>query len=101
MDYLEKIQERLPDLQALCARYQVRELSLFGSALRADFNAESDLDFLVEFKPQSSIGLFELAGMQLDLQKLFHRKVDLVPKKGLKHNFRSDVLSQARLIYAG
>ena len=101
MAYLQGVQEKLPELRDLCAKYHVRELAIFGSALRADFGGDSDLDFLVEFQPNSPIGLFELAGMQLDLQELFGRRVDLIPKKGLKSTMRDKVLSEAQLLYAG
>jgi len=48
------IQERINDLAALCAKYRVRQLALFGSALGEEFDpATSDLDFLVEFYPMT------------------------------------------------
>lgn len=40
----------------VCRRYGVRELAIFGSALRDEFGVESDVDFLVEFDPQARIG---------------------------------------------
>jgi len=52
MGILPEIAKHLPRLQELCKEYQVQELSLFGSALRADFRPDSDLDFLVEFGPE-------------------------------------------------
>ncbi len=84
----------------LCKKYKVRELSLFGSRARGDFTAESDYDFLVDFLPEASIGLFEFAGMQVDLEELLGQKVDLVPKDGLKPRIRDRVLSEAKNIYA-
>jgi predicted nucleotidyltransferase len=101
MPYLEEVREKLPQLRALCTKYRVKELSLFGSAVRSDFNSESDLDFLVDFLPNSGIGLFEFAGMEQDLEDLFGRKVDLIPKKGLKPLIKDNVLGEAHLLYAG
>jgi hypothetical protein len=100
MPYPEQIREKLPELRNICVKYHVRKLALFGSALRPNFTPESDLDFLVEFDQNASIGLFELAGMQMDLEQLFGRKIDLVPKKGLRPALQ-DVLSEAQLVYAG
>jgi uncharacterized protein len=100
MPYPEQIGKKLPELRNICAKYHVRKLALFGSALRSNFTAESDLDFLVEFDQDAAIGLFELAGMQMDLEELFGRKIDLVPKKGLKPALQ-DALSEAQLVYAG
>lgn len=101
MPYLQEVREKLPPLRALCTKYRVKELSLFGSAVRSDFNSQSDLDFLVEFLPNAGIGLFEFAGMEQDLEDLFGRKVDLITKKGLKPLIRDTVLSEAQLLYAG
>ena len=100
MSYLDQIRARLPEVRSICAKYHVRELSIFGSVLRPEFSTSSDLDFLVEFEPQAAIGLLELAGMQLELQALFGRNVDLVPKKGLKPALKN-VLNEAHLLYAG
>lgn len=84
----------------LCRRFQVRELCLFGSALTENFSAESDVDFLVEFQPQAKIGLLALARMQRELSDLLHRRVDLVPKRGLKAGIRAAVVGRAEVLYA-
>lgn len=85
---------------ALCERYHVRELSLFGSALRDDFGPESDYDFLVSFQPDAQVSLFEVGGLQYDLQCLMGRKVDLVQKDGLRNPYRKQsILETAQVIY--
>jgi predicted nucleotidyltransferase len=84
----------------LCQRYQVRELSLFGSAARGEMRPESDIDLLVEFLPTAQIDLVDYAGLMLDLSRLLGRKVDLVSKNGLKPLIRDTVLEEARLVYA-
>ncbi len=92
----------LPELEIkkLCQHYRVRELALFGSVLRDDFNVGSDIDVLVEFEPEAQIGFITLSRMQRELANLFHRPVDLVPKGGLKPQIRQNVLSSAQVIYA-
>jgi uncharacterized protein len=87
-------------LEQLCQRYGIQELALFGSALTGHFAAESDLDILVTFKPQARPGFLTLAQVQRDLEGLFGRRVDLVPKGGLKPAIRDDVLATARILYA-
>src|SRR4051794_40875523 len=87
-------------LADLCRRYQVRELSLFGSAVRGEMRPDSDIDLLVEFLPTADVGLVEHAGLMLDFSRLLGRKVDLVSKNGLKPRIRSSVLADARLVYA-
>ncbi len=90
----------LTEIAALCRRYRVRELPLFGSALRDDFGRESDLDFLVLFDPDAEIGFLELVRMQRELTGLVGRPVDLVPKEGLEPVIRDEVLASARVVYA-
>lgn len=84
----------------LCRRYQVRELSLFGSAARGEMRPDSDIDLLVEFLPDAQVDLVDYAGLMLDLSRLVGRKVDLVSKNGLKPLIRNSVLEEARLVYA-
>jgi len=86
-------------LEALCRRYKVRELSIFGSAIRADFRADSDIDLLVQFDPSARIGFLALAALQRELSDLLGRKVDLVPKDGLKPLIRDSVVSGAKVLY--
>ncbi|MHB0876447.1 MAG: nucleotidyltransferase family protein [Anaerolineae bacterium] len=87
-------------LAEICRRYEVSELSVFGSVLRDDFRETSDIDVLVEFEPDASIGLIEYVRLQRELSELFGRKVDLVSKQGLKPLIREHVLAQARMVYA-
>ena len=84
----------------ICSRYGVRELSAFGSAVTGGFSETSDIDLLVEFQPDAKIGFIALARMQRELSALFQRKVDLVPKSGLKAAIRQAVISSAELLYA-
>ncbi|MBI3794588.1 MAG: nucleotidyltransferase family protein [Nitrospinae bacterium] len=95
-----KIDLPLNSIAEICKRYQVRELSIFGSAVREDFTAKSDVDFLVEFKPEASIGFLELAGMNIELSELLGRPVDLVSKNGLSPVIRDVVLESAKVFYA-
>ena len=88
------------NLADLCRRYRVRELSLFGSAVRGEMRADSDIDLLVEFFPDAGIDLVDYAGLMLVLSRLLGRKVDLVSKNGLKPLIRASVLQESRLLYA-
>ena len=84
----------------LCRRYQVRELALFGSAVRGEQNADSDMDFLVEFEPEVRVGFLTLSSLSRELSALMRCSVDLVPKAGLKKTVREQVLAEAEVIYA-
>ena len=87
-------------IAAFCRRYGVRELSLFGSALRDGFRADSDIDLLVEFEPDAPVGFMTLSRMQRELSTMLGRRVDLVPKGGLKAPIRQSVLDSAEVLYA-
>lgn len=87
-------------IRELCHRYHVRELAIFGSALRLDFSETSDIDLLVEFEPEARVGFLTLSKMQRELSAIFHRPVDLVPKGGLKPKIRDEVLSNVQVLYA-
>ena len=71
-------------LDALCRRWRVRELLLFGSALRDDFTAESDLDLVVDFLPGAEPTLWELAALAAELEALTGRRVDLHTLRGVE-----------------
>ncbi len=90
----------LERIATICRKYRVRELSIFGSALRADFRAESDVDLLVDFLPAHGLGLIEYLGCQEELAEVMGRRVDLVQKSGLKRLIRDEVLRTQRVIYA-
>ena len=93
----------MEEIAAICRRYHVQELSLFGSALRDDFRVDSDLDFLVVFEPGAKVGLFEFFELQHDLQALLGREVDLVSKAGVERSEnwirRRAILSHYESIY--
>lgn len=87
-------------LAALCRRYRVIELSLFGSSARGDAREDSDVDVLVRFEPSTPVGFVWMGQLQGDLSDLFGREVDLVPKDGLKLRIREAVLAEAKVLYA-
>ncbi len=90
----------MEDITAFCKRYHVRELALFGSAAKGKLRKGSDIDLLVEFEPDAQVGFITLSRMQRELSDLIHRKVDLVPKGGLKPILRQDILSTIKVLYA-
>lgn len=89
-----------PAIAEFCRRHQVRRLSLFGSVLREDFTAESDVDFLVEFLPGTPVTYLDLAGMEMELSDLLAgRAIDLRTPAELSPHFRQSVLANAVVQY--
>jgi predicted nucleotidyltransferase len=83
-----------------CRRNHIRRLAVFGSALRSDFDEESDIDILVEFDPQHMPGLFAVARMERELSALWGgRKVDLRTPEDLSRYFRQQVIQEAEVQY--
>jgi hypothetical protein len=82
-----------------CRRHHIRRLALFGSILREDFRADSDVDFLVEFEPGKVPSLFGIAGMEIDLSELIGRKADLRTAEDLSRYFRDEVIRTGEVQY--
>jgi uncharacterized protein len=91
-------------LADFCRRWKIRELALFGSALRKDFKAESDVDLLATFSETSDWGLLDHVQMQQELQALLGRKVDLISKRALAQSqnpiLPAEILNTAQVIYS-
>lgn len=87
-------------LAAVCHRYGVKELSLFGSVLRHDFTAQSDVDVLVEFNPDAPVrnfGFFRLLHALED--EVFRRRVDLVEMGTLSRYIADRVMAERKVVY--
>jgi predicted nucleotidyltransferase len=88
------------DLQAFCRAHAVRELSVFGSAVRGDFGPDSDVDVLIELAPEARVGLIALQRMRDELALIFGRPVDLLTKNGINRHIRADILRDAQVVHA-
>ncbi|MCC7361925.1 MAG: nucleotidyltransferase family protein [Anaerolineales bacterium] len=78
----------------LAAKRGARNVRVFGSIVRGEADADSDIDLLVDLEPGRS--LFDLGGLLMDLQALLGRPVDLVTEAGLRPRLRRQVLAEAR-----
>jgi predicted nucleotidyltransferase len=85
---------RLPEIDrkaiaAICRKYGVRKLSLFGSAARNELRPDSDVDLMVEFKRESKTTLFDYVHMQDALSPLFgNRPVEMTSPEILENPYR-------------
>ena len=98
------IAERREELAALCRRFHVRRLEVFGSAARGvDFGPGSDADFLLEFDPEAARDLEGFFGLQDALEQLLNRPVDLVDRRAIEasRNYirRRRILTEAVPVY--
>jgi predicted nucleotidyltransferase len=81
------------EILRVCAKYGAYNVRVFGSVARSEADEQSDLDFLVELEPGRS--LFDLGGLQYDLEQLLGSRVDVVTERGLKPRIRERVLREA------
>ena len=88
------------EIAEVCRRHQVKELAVFGSAVRGELRPDSDIDLLVDFLPEARPGLLGLSAMMRELSALLGRRVDLAVKPALKPLIRPGVLAEAQVIYA-
>ena len=77
----------------VCAKYGAHNVRVFGSVARGEADELSDIDFLIELEPGRS--LFDLGGLQYDLEQLLGCRVDVVTERGLKLRIRERVLREA------
>lgn len=80
-----------------CQRNRIRRLALFGSVLRDDFYAGSDVDLLVEFEKDVRVGL-RFFGMEQELSEILGYKVDLNTPGFISRHFRDEIFSEAGVI---
>ena len=96
-----QIQIPASEVGDLCRRNGIRKLALFGSVLTERFTDSSDVDMLVEFRPQERVGFFRLADIEEELSRLLGgRKVDLRTPLDLSRYFRDEVVRDALVVYA-
>ena len=77
------VSDHRADIENLVRRHQGRSISLFGSVARGESNSESDIDFLVDFEPTSS--LLDLIHLEEALSDLLGVEVDVVSAGALLH----------------
>ncbi len=88
-------------LAALCRKYGIRKLSLFGSAARNELTPESDIDLMVEFEPEKAPSLWSAPEMEGALSELFgKRRIELAPPGILRNPYRrKSILPDLRVLY--
>lgn len=88
-----------PDmLTSFCHQHRIVWLAIFGSVLREDFAAHSDVDVLVEFAPGVTHGLAFFT-IQDELAALLGRPIDMALPSEISHWIRDEVLGEAQVLY--
>jgi len=90
-------------LKALCEKWGIAELAVFGSVLREDFGPESDVDLLVSFRPSVRFRMLTFGEMEAEFSTLFGRRVEAVERAAVQENpnwiIRREILDSAQLLH--
>ena len=93
MSTLRFLQSKRAEILTLAAKHGASNVRLFGSILRGEDNENSDVDLLVDM--QDTRSLFDLIGLQQDLEKILGKKVDVLTENGINRHLRDRILSEA------
>ncbi|MBU2650154.1 MAG: nucleotidyltransferase family protein [Bacteroidetes bacterium] len=91
-DIIKKLNDLMP---FLIREYSVKRLGLFGSFSDNSYSDNSDIDILVEF--EKPVG-WKFLSLEIFLEEVFNRKIDLVTKNALKEHIKDKVLDQVKYI---
>lgn len=86
------LREKREEILRICAKYGARNVRIFGSVARGEADKHSDIDFLVEMEAGRS--LFDLGGLQYELEQMLGCPVDVVTERGIKARIRERVLRE-------
>ena len=90
---LAELKTKRTAILTIARRYGAREVQVFGSVVRGEADAASDVDFLVELEPGRSV--MDLGGLLMDLQKHLHCKIDVMTPAMLKPRVWERALREA------
>lgn len=93
MNTLNILQSKKAEILALAAKHGASNVRLFGSVVRGDDQEGSDVDFLVDMQENRS--LFDLIGLQLDIEKAIGRRVDVLTPNGINPYLKERILGEA------
>ena len=89
-------------VRAFCRKWKIKELSVFGSILRDDFRADSDVDFLADYEEDAEWDLFDHMDMEEELAGIIGRNADLIERsvveKSENYIRRKYILSNAEAV---
>jgi len=97
MKTLEEIRKVLAShRQELKDKYKVKNIGIFGSYVRGEHRAKSDLDVLVEY--DNPVSLLQIVALENHLTALLGVKVDLVPRRNIRKELKASILKEMVLV---
>lgn len=99
---MKELGNYIEQIRKLCESSKVKSLFAFGSVLREDFKAESDLDFVVDIDEKDPVLYADnYFNLKFQLEKLFQRKVDLLEEKAIKNPYIKKQIDQSKVLIYG
>jgi len=95
MALLDTLREKRGQILEVAAKHGAFNVRVFGSAVRGEETAESDIDFLIDYDLEKVTPWFP-GGLLMDLQDLLGRKVDVLTERGVSPLIRERVLAEAK-----
>jgi uncharacterized protein len=93
MSTLSIVRSKRAEILILAAKHGASNVRLFGSVVRGEDHENSDVDFLVDMHDTRS--LFDLIGLQQDIEKILGKKVDVLTENGINRYLRDRIISEA------
>lgn len=93
---LEDLCSQRDAILALAGKFRARQISVFGSILRGELGAESDIDFLVDFDPDYK--LRDHIRLTQGLRIMLGRRVEVVDRRSLREELRARILQDAQAL---
>ena len=94
-----EIRAELAGMEETLRREGVTTLALFGSVVRGEAQADSDIDVLIEVDPEADFGLLDLCGVQHLIEDRLNRKVDVLMKGEIRPEFKQRILREAEAVF--
>lgn len=87
-----KIDKLKPKIRKILKKNDVAKAGIFGSYARGEEKKNSDIDILIEFKGDKS--LFDLVALEMALERVLKKKVDLLTYRSLNHLLKDRILKE-------
>lgn len=93
----------MDEVSKFCQQWKITEMALFGSILKDDFRADSDVDILIKFAPDARASLLTLVKIKYELEARLKREVDIALRESVENSEnwlrRQEILGTAQVIY--
>ena len=94
-----EIRAELTAMEGTLRKEGVTTLALFGSLVRGEAQADSDIDVLIEVDPEADFGLLDLSGVQHLIEDRLNRKVDVLMRDEIRPEFEQRILREAEAVF--